>query len=395
MSWQRYMAAERMARYVARVKKPGTLRDLGGGRYQAVLYVGLDVLKKERRVTKVFRAPSDMAAGKKSTAIFKELEDRAKEAASTKGTVGQLADAWLKAKVVKGASPSTLDGVAPHIASIKKHLGRVKVADLAGEHVDAWLDALRSEKVARQRSEATVHHYFATLRTILRWARKKHLTMIVATEHTEAPTPKRFEARPPTSAAVSAALAAAGGDFLVALELLAATGMRRGELVGLRWVDLEGTRLRIERAIVEVDGGGVVVKAPKSGKSRTIGITVETAALLAAHRATLEGRSTGLCENAYMFPALRLAEDGSEPHRPTWVNLNWARVKRATGIRCRIHDLRHWHLSELLLRGVPMSVVSHRAGHTSEETTRRLYSHVLEDYEDAAAETVQLALGRG
>lgn len=378
-----------------RAKQPGSIKHLGGDRYQAVLYVGRDVLKKERRVTKVFRATNDSAAGKKAIGVFKDLQDRASQAQEESGTVRQLADRWVKSKHVKGDSPATLDGIAPHVASIKKHLGRVRVDELNGLHVDAWLDVLRTEKVKRKRSEATIHHYYATLRTMLRWARKKHLAMIVATEHADSPEPKQYEHRPPTGPAVRLALAAAGGDFRVALELLAATGMRRGELVGLRWTDLEGTRLRIDRAIVELDGGGVLVKPPKSGKSRTISLTPETVLMLHDHHATLLARSPALRENAYMFPALRIAVDGSEPHRPTWVNLNWTRVKTVTGIKCRPHDLRHWHASELLLGGVPMAVVSHRLGHTKESTTSDFYSHVLDDNDDVAAVTAQRALGRG
>lgn len=379
----------------AKAKQPGSIKKLGPGKYQAVLYVGRDVLKRERRVTQVFYATTDTAAGKKATGIFKELQDRSAEVKASKDTVGELADKWVKSKRVKGDSPATLNGLAPHVASIKKHIGRVPVRDLNGEHVDAWLNELRTEKVRRQRTEATIHHYYASLRTMLRWARRKRLVSLIATEEADSPSPRKYEAKPPTSAAVNVALVAAGGDFRVALELLAATGMRRGELVGLRWTDLAGTRLRIERAIVEVDGGGYIVKPPKSDKPRTISLAPDTVAALRAHHVTLVERSAGLRVDAYMFPALRMADDGSEPHRPTWVNLNWTRIKKATGINCRPHDLRHWHASELLLHGVPMSVVSKRLGHSKESTTSDIYSHVLAEEDDDAAMQAQLALGRG
>jgi integrase len=377
---------------MARPRQPGSIKKLGPGRYQAVLYTGHDVLGKERRVTKVFHAPNDTAAGR--TAPFDELRARATKAKTDSGTVRQLADRWVKSKQTKGDSPTTIDAIAPHVASIKKHLGKVQVRDLTGDHVDAWLEVLRTEKVKRKRSEATIHHYFATLRTMLRWARKRRLVSIIATEEVDSPSPRKYEARPPTGAAVQVALAAAAGDFKVALELLTATGMRRGELVGLRWTDLTGTRLRIERSIVELDGGGIVVKPPKSDKARPVSLTQETVDMLAAHHADLQARSPGLREDAYMFPALRLAADGSEPHRPTWVNLNWTRIKRATGIQCRPHDLRHWHASELLLHGVPMAVVSKRLGHSKESTTSDIYSHVLDEDDDVAAMEAQRALGR-
>lgn len=377
-----------------KAKQPGSIKRLEPGKYQAVLYVGRDVLKRERRVTRVFYATTDTAAGKQARGIFKELQDRADKVTESKGTVAELADKWVKSKRVKGDSPATLDGLAPHITSIKQHLGPIPIRDLTGEHVDAWLHELRTEKVRRKRTEATIHHYYATLRTILRWARRKRLVDKIATEEADSPVVRRYEARPPTSAAVGVALAAASGDFKVALELLTATGMRRGELVGLRWSDLTGTRLRIERAIVEVDGGGYIVKPPKSGKPRTVSLTAHTEQLLQDHRATLRARGVTR-EDAYMFPALRIAGDGSEPHRPTWVNLNWSRVKTKTGIKCRPHDLRHWHASELLLHGVPMSVVSKRLGHSKESTTSDIYSHVLDDDDDVAALQAQLALGRG
>lgn len=372
----------------------GSLKHLGGDRWQVVLYAGRDVLGKERRVTRVVRAPSRRAASKLAIGVTKELQDRVDRVQSRRGTVGELADAWVRMKVTAGGSPATIDGVTAHIVSIKKHLGSIQATALTGEHVDAWLDVLRTERTRRPRSAATVHHYFATLRAILSWARRKRRIQIVATQEADPPRPVKYEHHPPTREVMLVVLAAAGGDFRVALELLAATGMRRGELVGLRWSDLSGTRLRIERALVEVDGGGVVVKLPKSGKPRTISLAPGTVETLEGHRVSLQGRGvTG--EDAYIFPALRMAEDGSEPHRPTWVNLNWARIKTVTGVKFRPHDVRHWHASELLAAGVPLAVVSDRLGHTKQTTTLDLYSHVLDDHDDAAAAEVQRALGRG
>lgn len=372
----------------------GSLKHLGGDRWQVVLYAGRDVLGKERRVTKVIHATSRRAASKLAIGVTKELQDRINQDKSKRGTVGELADAWVKMKVTAGGSPRTIDGVHAHIVSIKKHLGSIRASELNGEHVDAWLDVLRSEKVARQRSAATIHHYFATLRAILSWARRKRRIQIIATQEADVPKPVKYEPRPPTGDVMRVVLAASSGDFAVALEVLAATGMRRGELVGLRWTDLEGTRLRIERAIVEVDGGGYVVKPPKSGKPRTISLAPGTVETLDAHHASLLERGATRVDG-YVFPALRLAANGSEPHRPAWVNLNWTRVKRATGVTFRPHDLRHWHASELLLRGVPMSVVSARLGHSKESTTSDIYSHVLDDNDDLAAAVAQHALGRG
>lgn len=371
----------------------GSLKHLGGDRYQAVIYAGRDVLKRERRVTKVFRAPNQRAAGKQAIKVYAELQDRVDGVRRRKGTVAELADDWLKSKA-KG-SPATIDGVRPHVASIKRHLGRFMVDDLTGEHVDAWLDELRTEKVARARSEATIHHYYATLRTMLRWARRKRRALTVATEFADAPKPIAYEVRPPTGPAVALVLDAAKGDFRVAAELAAASAMRRGELVGLRWTDLRGTRLRIERAIVETDGGGITVKMPKSGKPRTISLAAETVVMLHAHHASLCERSATLREDAYMFPAFRLAEDGSEPHRPTWISQSWERLRRATGAEFRWHDFRHWAASEMLGRGVPLAVVADRLGHTKQTTTLLIYSHVLDDNDDTAAATTMLALGRG
>ncbi len=373
----------------------GSLRHLGGDRYQAVIYAGLDVLGKPRQLTRVYHAANGRAANKALPGHVKALQDRAAQVADSRGTVGELADRWLKAKRVRGGSPATFDGIRPHVASIKKHLGALQVDQLSGEHVDAWLEVLRTEKVQRVRSEATIHHYYATLRTMLRWARRKRIAVSVATEFADAPAPRRYEHRPPTAAAVGVVLAAASGDVAVALELLVASGMRRGELVGLRWTDLVGTRLRIERALVEVDGGGVVVKPPKGGNARSVSLTPETVQLLHDHHASLMERSVTLRDDAYMFPALRLAGDGSEPHRPTWLNSNWARLKKTTGHQFRLHDLRHTHASMLLLGGVPMSVVSHRLGHSKESTTSDIYSHVLDDNDDMAAAIAQKALGRG
>ena len=181
------------------------------------------------------------------------------------------------------------------------------------------------------------------------------------------------------------------GDRLHAVWMvLATTGVRRGEALGLRWrdVDLEAGRLAIRQTLLSVRKE-VFFSTPKTAKSRrSVALDPRTVAALRAHRAQqIEERlvlSGGWPDHDLVFTR----EDG-EPVHPD--RLSWAfnrHVKEADLPRIRLHDLRHTHASLALAAGIHPKVVSERLGHATVSITLDTYSHAIPAMQEEAAEKV-------
>jgi integrase len=167
-------------------------------------------------------------------------------------------------------------------------------------------------------------------------------------------------------------------------------GMRRGELLGLRWVDvdLDLARVAIRQTLV-LAGRQVVTSEPKTSRGRrSIALDPRTVAALRAWRAAQAAErlqwGSAWTDSGMVFTR----EDGTPIHPETFSDQFAWRVKVA-GLRpIRLHDLRHTHASLGLAAGVPIKVMSERLGHTSSSFTADAYQHVTPALEEQAAATV-------
>lgn len=192
-------------------------------------------------------------------------------------------------------------------------------------------------------------------------------------------------------------LASVADDRLYALwTVLLATGLRRGEALGLRWddVDLDRRRLSIQRAVTVVDYE-IVVSEPKTARGRrSVSIDPTTAAVLVAHRKRqLEERlawGPAWQESGYVFTT----EDGRVLH-PQRVTQVFKRLASEAGLPpIRLHGLRHTAATLALTAGIHPKVVSERLGHATVGITLDTYSHVGEGLqEEAAARVAGLIFG--
>lgn len=178
---------------------------------------------------------------------------------------------------------------------------------------------------------------------------------------------------------------------LYALELN--SGMRRGELLGLRWqdVDLDGSRLRIVQTLTTRGHySNVGLGAPKTDAgSRTFSIDPETVAWLRRHR-TRQAEDRLALGTAWdnEHDLVFVAEDGTWIH-PSSLSRSFKRLTKRAGLPViRFHDLRHTYATTALAAGVPVKVVSERLGHSDISITLRTYGHVMPSMDEAAAATV-------
>lgn len=179
-----------------------------------------------------------------------------------------------------------------------------------------------------------------------------------------------------------------------AWHLAAMTGMRRGEVLGLRWsdVDIERRRLTVRHSLVSV-AYEVHETTPKSHRARVVDLDTATVDLLDEQR-TRQSADREAWQEDYEDSGLVFSrEDGSPIHPDSLSKQFEAAVTRSGVPRIRLHDLRHTHATIALQAGVPVKVISERLGHESAAFTLQQYAHVMPGMQaDAAARVADLVL---
>jgi len=178
-----------------------------------------------------------------------------------------------------------------------------------------------------------------------------------------------------------------GDPLEPAWRLAAMTGMRRGEVLGLRWcdVDLDMARISVRSTIVSV-GYEVLESSPKSHQARVIDIDEGTCEFLRDLR-DHQRAETGTRTERNHDLVVR-SEDGAPIH-PHSLSQAFARTIKQAGLRrIRLHDLRHTHATIAIKAGVPVKVISERLGHESPAFTLKQYAHVVPGMQAEAAEKI-------
>lgn len=182
--------------------------------------------------------------------------------------------------------------------------------------------------------------------------------------------------------------ATAGTTYELACALALATGMRRGEILALRWADVdpEHTRLQVVRTL-QATRTGLVFEQPKTPRSRR---TVLLPAFIRPHlerqQSNQDHRRDEASEGWEEHDLVIDRGDGA-PLNPDTLSSGWARrLRRQKLPPVRFHDLRHAHATLLLLQGVHPKIVSERLGHASIGITLDTYSHVLPSLQSQAAD---------
>jgi integrase len=219
-------------------------------------------------------------------------------------------------------------------------------------------------------------------------------------QFTSPPRPSRPEMRVLSEGEAQTLLAALEGTRAeLAAYLALTTGARLGELLALRWsdIDLEAGVARIRRTVVEhMVGQGTgcwySFKEPKSGHGRAVDLGVSTIAKLKAHRRE-QAEVRMAAGDGWTDLDLVIATPTGTPIRPSAMSGWFRKVVADTGLQgVRFHDLRHAHATFLLKAGTPPHVVSRRLGHSTVAFTLQVYAHVLPGQQREAAEAIEATL---
>jgi integrase len=180
--------------------------------------------------------------------------------------------------------------------------------------------------------------------------------------------------------------------------LLLTRGMRRGELCGLKWEDLdlnpETGVLRIRRTRIIVSGETLVSTPKTKAGRRNVPLDTTLVSILRSHKAR-QRREKLAAGGAYVDEGYLFADELGRPYRPNWVNLRFEELAKDAGLpRLRVHDMRHTAASLMLANGTPTRVVTELLGHANSTVTLNLYAHVLPGMAEEAGEQLsQMVLG--
>jgi integrase len=362
----------------------GSLRPLPPGkrdkgpRWELRAFAGRDpVSGHPRQVSRTFRG-GKREARKALDALVAEVAQG--KGVGTSATVGSLLDAWMANLQRLGKAQSTLESYDQHVRNhIRPGLGNVKLSRLGVHDVDAYLAGLDEKGLSARTIKLDHSILSAALSQGVAWdwlkenpARHARYRKAEPTEHTI------------TTAQIGQLYSAAAAediDMAAAIMVQTLTGCRVGEVVGLRWEDLDPERatLRIERAWVPGKGGQHLTTT-KTGKGRRVGIGAVGVDLLERYRQAKEAQ-VGQRPDGWLVSY----DAGSTPMQSKAVGGYVSALANRLGIDATSHTLRHWGSSEMSRRGIDPATAAARSGHTV-QVMASTYLHTSDDRGAAAGE---------
>jgi integrase len=374
----------------------GHIRPQGEGSWEIKFDVGRDPLTG-KRITKyvTFRGTKRKAQEELTRLLSQRNEGSYVD--PTRMTVADYLRHWLAADIDRRFAART---AARHRGIVEKNiipkLGHVPLRKLTAAHIEAfeaeqqregWVKARAKKKSGaggnasteetRGLSAQTVLHIHRTLSQALDHAVRIGVLFKNTARQVKPPRPPSREIKILDKSEIATVIEAAKSVGLYAPVLVAVTtGVRRGELLGLRWsdIDLKAASLTVNQSLERIRGR-YVFKAPKTQKSRrTISLPSETVRALREHYTSqLEERlKLGLGKDPR---GLVFAHADGQPLDADTLSKSFGRLIRAAKVTpITLHGLRHTHISHLLMDGAHVKVVSERAGHADVTTTLNVYA---------------------
>ncbi|OPX87487.1 MAG: putative prophage phiRv2 integrase [Pelotomaculum sp. PtaB.Bin104] len=313
-------------------------------------------------------------------------------------TLKEFLETWLK-YVRKRVTVNTFRGYS---VNVKNHIcpiiGRIKLFDLKVLHLVKLYDVLDEEK---NLSPATVHYVYRTLHAALNYAMEcEYVNRNVSDlKAAKPPRPPKYKAQILDQEQVAILIDAAWGSrIFIPVVLAISTGMRRGEILGLKWsdIDFESGIAKVERQLVwNWEINALELKPPKSEDSiRTIALPPLAVEVLKKHR-VMQKKEKLMVGGAYLDQRLICAQPDGKPWDPDAITKEFRSLVDELGLpRVRLHDLRHSHATILLEKGIQHKVVSERLGHSQINITLDLYSHVTPILQKEAAIKIDEVLSK-
>lgn len=337
--------------------------------------------------SRTFQAPNLKAAQVVATKVQGQWDDQAAagEKLTPSGSVAKLVADWRAFRDGKD-SPATIYRRQAITNRIVTDLGHIQLIALNARDLDHWYVQLGAGRGKYPPlSPSTVRHYHRVLRAILYQGWKWDMVPTIVADKASPPVAVKRDqsAHMPTVEALQVMLATASRSVRMSILLAVTTGCRRGELVALRWSDLNGDMLTVSSALVKVPGKPIVRKATKTETVRTMKLPATTVAVLATYRQQAADyaaqRGVAYAIDGPIIAHQRHDPTGGTPFAPEWLSQEWDRLcakHDVTGLK--LHGLRHLQATLLANANTPMATTQKRQGHSSMSTTMDYYVHPVD-----------------
>jgi len=307
--------------------------------------------------------------------------------------VGAYLDGWLKDYAKQHAAPQTYRRYESIVRlHLKPALGNLLLSKLQPLHIQhCYTEAVENGRIGSKGplSSTTVLQHHHVLSEALKHAFRLGLIARNPAQAVQPPRPRKSEVSYYNVEEVQTLMGLTSGSWLhVPVMLAVTTGMRRGEVLGLKWTDItldperEEGSLQVRRSLQE----DLSTKAPKTASgSRTIPLPATMVAALKKHRAMQAAQRLAL-GSAYCIEDWVCAHEDGNVITPSALSHGFKSfVAKSELKQVRFHDLRHTHATLLLLNGENPKVVSERLGHSQVSITLDVYSHVMPNMQEEAA----------
>ena len=370
-----------------RANGDGSIRKRKDGRWEGRYVVGHDPVTGKMISRNVLGKTQAEVKEKLRTAI--ENSKRLDYTQTGKYTVGQWMDEWFEAYAKVKVRPSSHQTYKGYIENhIKPNIGDIPIEKLTSLQLQKFyrqlltegrVPRIESEKQPKGLSAKTVRNINQVISSAMDMAVRHKLILSNPTEGCELPKVEHREMKTLPAEQLGAFLREAKESGVYELYYLdLATGLRRGELLGLKWedIDLQNGVIHVRRQVARVDGEVKELPLKTKNSYRNISISRDAVAMLEemeAHRSS-----------DYVFPS-----STGGPISPDSVNNMLHRVLKRAGLpSIRFHDLRHTFATLALQNGVDIKTVSGMLGHFSAGFTLDTYAHVTTSAQKEAARTM-------
>lgn len=314
----------------------------------------------------------------------------------TKMTTGEWLQRWIDV-YVKNSKKKRLRTIETYESVVRRHLipafDKIPLQQLSAGHIQHYYNTSELASSTLEQHHAILHQALKVATINERLLNVNPAEMVVEKPVAE----KNFDMQVWDEEGVRRFLTVArdaGTEVEAFYTLAIETGMRKGELCGLMWddVDINARRISVRRTLLKA-GPEPVLGVPKTGRGRAITISPQTASLLRKHQLRQKELKLSL-GGAYKDRDFVFAKENGDPIQiNNFGQRSFANLIESAGVKkIRFHDLRHTCATLLLAKGVNPKIVQERLGHSDISMTLNRYSHVTPTMQDQAARLLGDAL---
>lgn len=356
-----------------------------GSGYSIVIDIGNDPQTGKRQQKRFSGYKSKKIAENAIATIIHQLE-QGTFILPTSTTLREFLEYWLNQRKTK-LSPTTVNSYEVVINNhLIPSLGNIKLTDLRpltiNEYYNTKLETL---------SGRTVLHHHRMLRKALQDAVNWQVIKNNPCDSVESPKAKKYRADVYDKEDIKKLITALSGHELEAhVSLALFLGLRRGELLALKWSDInyKDSTITIQSNLV-VANSNLVLKEPKTEDSmRTIVLTHEILEILRKYKISQKEQKLRFGKHYKDDDFIFTKEDGELINPGSFSHTFSDFLKKSNLRHIRLHDLRHTNATLMLMSNIPAKVASARLGHSNVSTTLDIYSHVLKDMEKEVSDKI-------